>query len=736
MVYILAEASALFEAGTQTIQLMSELTDLDRLSDDSEDLMMRKMLAAEADRFELWSVNLGLFLYGHGSLDYRVREAPSLKSTLQEFMADLNRALIEGEWCFPLSSIPATTNISSVLEYYQGDESATNKNNQSTIEAPFDEFQRSLLDDAEDGMMDSDMDLLLDSIKEPIDCLYKLSTRIRNPAIRLGSIRAQNHQQVDEDTLVDLFDAFEDLDYGHINSLFRQYRKLENSDRGDLDHDTKIPTTETPEEEPHNIDDGVDASSSQDQARLSESSETLIRRFSRANVRRRQQFAYWKKHQSNLHKRTQRFTNATRLLRFSEEEATTNQARTGDRIIPVLKVAGISAESVTTATNLNPFKVDLTDDRSTTSISEYVPSAWEPSKDVLQFPDPPLHPSTDRFFECPVCATICSTDVLHPGAWRAHLIHDLRPYVCTYEVCSISDQQYDTRQDWIAHEDSYHRKVWRCPDHPTEIFPQLGLYRTHLQNEHLDYANEGVQKTMITTGESTLTLPDRCCPICLYAPENLGELQKHIALHLERMALFALPRSLYIVDDSKEGDSKELNQDISEFEHNVGGDDLKYDSNGESEDGYLRTTALDDLDESIRRMQEAIEATAEDHPNRMYLLTNLAVGLYNRYSKTGGRDDLDGSIRRMQEVIEIGPEDHPDRSNWLNGLEVALRDRDRKTMTTDDQKPETVGGIPVNENTELPSKEDQALDDDTYSSASSGGSIFYIDDIQASSLDV
>ncbi|PQE07748.1 meiosis-specific serine threonine- kinase mek1 protein [Rutstroemia sp. NJR-2017a BVV2] len=757
---------------------MNELTDLCRFFDDSEDLMMRRIFAAEADRFELWSVNLGLFVYGHGSLDYRVREAPSLKSTLQEFIADLNRALIEGEWCFPLSPIPAATNISSVLEYYQGDRSTTNKDNQGTIKTPIDEFQRSLLDDAEDGMMDSDMDLLLDSIKEPIDCLYKLSTRIRNPAIRLGSIKAQNHQQLDEDTRVDLFDVFKNLDYDHISSLFRQYRNPKNSNRADLDHDTKIPTTDRPEGNPHKIDDAVHASSSKDQARLSENSEALIRRFSRANVRRRQQFAYWKKHQSNLHKSTRRFTDATRLLRFSEEEATTDQARTGDRIIPVLKVAGFSAESVTTATNINPSRVDLTDDKSTTSISEYVPSAWEPNKDVLQFPDPPLHPSADKFFECPVCATICSTDVLRPKAWRAHLIHDLRPYVCTYEVCSIPDQQYDTRQDWIAHEDSCHRKVWRCPQHPAEIFPQLGLYRTHLQNQHLDYANDGVQKAMITTGESTLTVPDRCCPICLYAPENMGELQKHIALHLERMALFALPRSLYIVDDSKEGDSKELNRDISEFKHNVGGEDLKYDSNEEFEDGYLRTTAISDLNESIHRMQEAVEATPEDHPDRMYLLNNLGIGLYNRYlktraianldgliddpdrsiadldesirrmqeaveatpedhpersswlnnlgrglynrySETGAIADLDGSIRRMQEAIEIIPEDHPDRSSWLNNLEIALRGRDPdlKTRAMDDQKPETVRGSPATENTELPSTEGQTLADETYRSA-------------------
>jgi hypothetical protein len=43
-----------------------------------------------------------------------------------------------------------------------------------------------------------------------------------------------------------------------------------------------------------------------------------------------------------------------------------------------------------------------------------------------------------------------------------------------------------------------------------------------------------------------------------------------------------------------------------------------------------------------------------------------------------------------------------------------LRERDRKTMATDDQKPGTVGGSPVNENTELPSTEGQVLHDETY----------------------
>jgi len=51
----------------------------------------------EAERFELWAVNLGLFVAGHGSLDYRVREAASLAETIRRFLHELRGSLEEGE---------------------------------------------------------------------------------------------------------------------------------------------------------------------------------------------------------------------------------------------------------------------------------------------------------------------------------------------------------------------------------------------------------------------------------------------------------------------------------------------------------------------------------------------------------------------------------------------------------------------------------------------------------------
>ena len=71
------------------------------------------MLNAEADRFELWAINMGLFSLSHGSLDYRVREAESLEHILRKFMTDINEALAEGK------TDPITCSVALSNEYYR-----------------------------------------------------------------------------------------------------------------------------------------------------------------------------------------------------------------------------------------------------------------------------------------------------------------------------------------------------------------------------------------------------------------------------------------------------------------------------------------------------------------------------------------------------------------------------------------------------------------------------------------
>ena len=142
------------------------------------------------------------------------------------------------------------------------------------------------------------------------------------------------------------------------------------------------------------------------------------------------------------------------------------------------------------------------------------------------------------------------------GLDRAHLIHDLRPYICTYEDCKNPDQQYDNRHDWIQHENSCHRKIWRCPEHSSKAFTQLEQYQHHLHTEHPNSDSHLSEYCILRAGESVMATTDRPCPICFVALDTPKNLQSHIALHLERFALFSLPRSVACGDEEdNEGDA-------------------------------------------------------------------------------------------------------------------------------------------------------------------------------------
>lgn len=126
---------------------------------------------------------------------------------------------------------------------------------------------------------------------------------------------------------------------------------------------------------------------------------------------------------------------------------------------------------------------------------------------------------------------------------RAHLIHDLRPYLCTYESCQTSDQLYDSIESWIMHEESTHRLSMRCPEHPTHIFSYKDGFQSHLEAEHGNQSNDFRTALLACASESVSATVTRCCPICLATYTTTQELHTHISRHLERIALFSLPRS-------------------------------------------------------------------------------------------------------------------------------------------------------------------------------------------------
>lgn len=125
--------------------------------------------------------------------------------------------------------------------------------------------------------------------------------------------------------------------------------------------------------------------------------------------------------------------------------------------------------------------------------------------------------------------------------------------MCTYEECVSGQELYATRNDWIQHETSSHRRVWRCLEHTDIAFDARFDYEMHLQQEHADVSQSLRSVELLKAGESTDTQAARVCPFCGKKLAMALDLQYHIAVHLERVAAFSLPRSTGQEQDSEAG---------------------------------------------------------------------------------------------------------------------------------------------------------------------------------------
>lgn len=90
---------SLAKVGLTTVQrfkLLEEVKQLESAGNQPQE-WPKNLFLAQFDRFELWAVNLGLFVMGHGSLDYRIRDSENMKESIYMMIESLNRSLDEGK---------------------------------------------------------------------------------------------------------------------------------------------------------------------------------------------------------------------------------------------------------------------------------------------------------------------------------------------------------------------------------------------------------------------------------------------------------------------------------------------------------------------------------------------------------------------------------------------------------------------------------------------------------------
>jgi CHAT domain-containing protein/tetratricopeptide (TPR) repeat protein len=100
---------------------------------------------------------------------------------------------------------------------------------------------------------------------------------------------------------------------------------------------------------------------------------------------------------------------------------------------------------------------------------------------------------------------------------------------------------------------------------------------------------------------------------------------------------------------------------------------------------YLRGGNLDDLNESIEILGDALTHCSPGHPLRAETLNNLAICLRDRHTEQHtSSSDLDQAIKTQEAALALRPEGHPDRSSSLTNLSLCLRDRFQEKGSADD----------------------------------------------------
>lgn len=228
------------------------------------------------------------------------------------------------------------------------------------------------------------------------------------------------------------------------------------------------------------------------------------------------------------------------------------------KVSPHYDVAAPSVPS--SATRIDDAHINLEDTTPIISTSTYVRLSQQPEYSV-KIPELPKTLRGGESLNAHIAISCVPDTQVIPGrgsksnhqiaitqadfAWqRDHVLRDLRPYICTYEDCRDGDQQYDTFRQWVSHEERSHRTARQCTEHAEEIFKSDSEWREHMNDQH----REDKQSPQSVTIEQKT--PDvvgtRQCPICPGATVT----NEHVAIHLQQLALFALPKLTGLEDDT------------------------------------------------------------------------------------------------------------------------------------------------------------------------------------------
>ncbi|PVH92336.1 TPR-like protein [Periconia macrospinosa] len=546
----------------------------------------------------------------------------------------------------------------------------------------------------------SELEMRAQSLQSLLSDLYRLSFKIRNTRLRGFGSKALAFKQFDKETDVNIFSVYEALDrrhiYEHLSSIrHKEVTKKDLSIQDDLEQTRKaqwpalnegcveILAKRLVETFPHMEKD------------------FLAHRLALANTHRRQHFAYWRRHALKLSKDHDL---STKIASPDPLGAAPSKDPLPSRLLPVAAKPGLSpfnqiAPTIISGTDATRFDPKIEDKLDTETVISYATTAYGLGGDSVELPPPPPDVATESEFLCQLCHVICPSKQGKQKGWRAHVLHDLQPYICTYPECAAAETLYSSRTSWLEHERIVHRRVWQCHEHSSCVFKSKAAFQEHLTNEH-DNLTETHAQQLASFAEATVSDDRTKCPFCFEPGPFSNGLHNHMAFHQEQIATFSLPRDIQSSNDDALGSSKAqgirsggaLRSVSLEFDNGsiltassakleekekARGPDHTSEPDTDHNLGLLchKQGKLDEAEEMLRRALEGREKTlGKQHRLTLTSMCNLASVLQDQ-GKYDAAEEMNWQVLKGREII-LGPE-HPDTLTSMANLASTCKNQGR-----------------------------------------------------------
>lgn len=162
------------------------------------------------------------------------------------------------------------------------------------------------------------------------------------------------------------------------------------------------------------------------------------------------------------------------------------------------------------------------------------------------------------------------------------------------------------------HHESLHRRVWYCVSHDLEYGSQQD-YVSHLKEAHVDISLGHLTSELMAAAVRPSSKPRSDCPFCPVPPfDSVSAMQKHIAFHLERLALYALPKAA----DLEEEDETLSGHESDSFQGQRLGrkNSIELDFSSDEMEAFSNTSGHDELQSVPSSSQNwAILESADSH---------------------------------------------------------------------------------------------------------------------------